>query len=226
LWLLVWIWPGAALAELEPVQGEITDGELTSWLGSDPEPASPTLDAEADEPALPAPRARGFVIEGSLGALGHLGDMRAVSPISPWFRLQLGYELFDWLMVFGEGDVALSTTSLANRPPEERGYALFGAGAGARLSWQPLTLLGFYLQGDAGLSSVNQDILSTYGYADADRLRPYFGGAIGVEWFQVSPHYALAIQGGVRDYVQNFERTYGTRPPLVWLSALTLRYTL
>jgi hypothetical protein len=166
------------------------------------------------------------VIEGSVGALGHLGHMRNISPVAPWLRLQVGYEPLDWWMVFAEGDVSLTTTEFASQPPRERGYALFGFGLGTRLSWQAFEFVGLYLQGDAGLSSVNHDVLSTYGYADADRLRPYFGGMLGVEWFQISPHYGIALSGGVRDYLQTFERVNGAKPPLVWLGGIALRYAL
>jgi hypothetical protein len=166
------------------------------------------------------------VIEGSVGALGHLGDMRHVSPIAPWFRVQVGYEPLDWLMLYGAGDVALSSTRYAQRPPEKRGYVLFGVSVGARVAWQPFSVLGFYLQADGGLSSVDQDVLATYGYPDADRLRPFLGGMLGIEWFQVSPHYALALYGGARDYVQNFERRNGSRPPIAWVSGLAIRYAL
>jgi hypothetical protein len=224
---LVGAWPTVAAAgEAVRPDSDLTQTELDSWLDAEPVAADTGVShAELDAP-LPAPRARGLVVEGSVGALGHLGDMQNVSPVSPWFRLQLGYELFDWLMLFGEGDVALSNTSFAQRPPEKRSYALFGGGLGARLAWQPLDAIGLYLQGDAGLSSVDQDVLATYGYSDADRLRPYVGAGLGVEWFQVSPHYALSVYGGARDYLQNFERVNGTRPPLAWLSGLAIRYTL
>jgi hypothetical protein len=146
--------------------------------------------------------------------------------VAPWLRLQVGYEPFDWLMVFAAGDLALSSTALAHRPPDERGYALFGVGGGARLSWQAFGSVGLYLQGDAGFASVNQDVLATYGYPDADRLRPFAGGSLGIEWFQLSPHYALALSAGARDYFQSFDRTHGDRPPLVWCSSLAIRYAL
>ena len=94
------------------------------------------------------------------------------------------------------------------------------------MAWQPLAQIGFYLQGDGGLSSVTEDVLATYGYPDADRLRPYVGGTLGIEWFQISPHYGLALYGGVRDYFQNFERTNGEKPPLAWISGLAIRYAL
>jgi hypothetical protein len=205
---------------------ELTETGLDSWLNetSGPKDAS-SSDPELDVLTFP-PRRHGWVVEGSAGALGHLGNMRDVSPVAPWFRLQLGYEPFDWLMVLAQGDVALSSTSLANRPPDKRGFALFGFGGGARLSWQAFHYVGFYLQGDAGFASVNQDVLATYGYPDADRLRPFAGGALGVEWFQLSPHYALALFGGVRDYFQNFDRINGNRPPLVWFSSVAIRYAL
>jgi hypothetical protein len=224
---LVFLTPLVAGAATEPEDPKaITDASLEAWLAKDPAEADTApIAAELQAPEAP-PRRHGFVIEGSVGALGHLGDMKHISPTAPWFRLQLGYELFDWLMLLGQGDVSLANTAYAHRPPDKRAYALFGFGVGTRLSWQPFRALGVYLQGDAGLSSVSEDVLSTYGYPDAASLRPYFGGSLGVEWFQINPHYALTVHGGVRDYVQNFERTNGANPPIAWFSGLALRYTL
>jgi hypothetical protein len=216
----------AAAAEPQPPPPALSESTLDAWLDEKPgeiDPASP--DPELVAASLP-PRRHGLVIEGSAGALGHLGNMRDVSPVAPYFRFQLGYELYDWLMLLGQADLALSSTSLANRPPEKRGYALFGMGAGGRLSWQAFTSVGFYLQGDAGFASVDQDVLATYGYPDADRLRPYAGGSLGVEWFQLSPHYALALSGGGRSYFQSFDRINGDRAPLVWFSSVAIRYAL
>lgn len=204
---------------------ELTDANLDAWLSRDPEQADAAdPDADLAPPELP-PRRHGVVVEGSAGALGHLGNMREVSPVAPWFRLQVGYEVFDWLLLFGQGDVALSSTSYARRPPDKRSYALFGFGAGARLSWQAFSAVGFYLQADAGFASVDEDVLATYGYPDADRLRPFVGSSLGVDWFQLSPHYALSVGGGARDYFQNFDRVYGTRPPIAWLGSVAIRYT-
>lgn len=203
----------------------LSDENLEAWLSQEPESFDASEpDAELAPPA-PPPRHHGLVIEGSAGALGHLGNMRDVSPVAPWFRLQLGYEVLDWLLLFGQGDVAFSSTAYARSPPAQRSYALFGFGGGARLSWQPFHAVGFHFQADAGLASVDQDVLATYGYPDADRLRPFVGGSIGVDWVQLSPHYALSIAGGARDYFQNFERVYGTRPPLAWFGSLAIRYT-
>jgi hypothetical protein len=204
---------------------ELDEAGLDAWLSREPEPTGDATSRDPDAPE-PPPRRHGVVFEGSIGALGHLGNMRDVSPVSPWFRLQVGYELLDWLMLFGQGDVALSSTSLAHRPPAERTYALFGAGGGARATWAAFHSVSFYLQGEAGVSSVTEDVLSTYGYPDADRLRPFAGGALGVEWYQLSPHYALSVSGGARDYFQNFERIHGSRPPWVWFSSVAIRYAL
>jgi hypothetical protein len=205
---------------------ELTQEKLEALLAD--EPAATPEDNPAAElaPPPPAPRRHGVVIEGSLGALGHLGEMRNVSPTAPWFRVQAGYELFDWLMLLGQGDVAFSTTRYASRPPEPRSYALFGFGVGARFTWQASRPFGFYFQADGGLASINQAVLSTYGYSRADRINPYFGGLLGVDWYPINPHYAVSLYGGARDYVSNFERSGGGRPPLVWLSGLALRYAL
>lgn len=213
-------------AAAEPAGSALTDSALQSWLAADPAEAdTKPLEAELEAPPAP-PRRHGLVIEGSVGALGHLGDMKHVSPVSPWFRLQLGYEVFDWLLLSGQGDLALSNTEFANSPPDQRSYALFGFGLGARVAWQPYSALGFYLQGDGGLSSITEDVLSSYGYRDAADLQPYVGGTLGLEWFQINPHYGLGVYGGVRDYLKNFERTNGAHLPLAWVSGLAIRYTL
>lgn len=218
--------PALAAADASEAASESSDAALDAWLTRE----SDAVDASSPDPELEAPllppRRQGWVVEGSAGALGHLGNMRDVSPVAPWFRLQLGFEPVSWLMPFIQGDVALSSTSLAQRPPDQRAYALFGVGGGCRLSWQAFSAVGFYLQGDAGFASVNQDVLATYGYPDADRLRPYAGGALGIEWFQLSPHYALAVSGGTRDYFQGFDRINGNRTPLVWFSSVAIRYAL
>jgi hypothetical protein len=219
-----WLFPGIAAAD-PAGRVELTEPALESWLNRPPEQADASAELELEAPLLP-PRRHGLVLEGSVGALGHLGDMRTVSPIAPWFRLQVGYEIFDWLMLLAQGDIALSSTSLARQPPDERGYALFAVGAGARLGWQPFTSVGFYLQGDAGAASVDQDVLGTYGYPDADAFGPYAGASLGIEWFQTNPHYGLSISGGGRDYFQNFERISGERPPLAWYSSVAIRYAL
>lgn len=231
LGLLALVSPLQAAAEepavaAAPAPPGVTDASLEAWLAQDPADADTSpVAADLEAPPLP-PRHHGLVIEGSVGALGHLGDMKHISPTAPWFRLQVGYEVFDWLMVFGQGDVAIANTGYAHRPPDKRGYALFGFGVGPRFSWQPSRSFGIYLQGEGGLASANEDVLSTYGYRNAAQLRPYVGGNVGLEWFQINPHYALAAYGGVRDYIQNFERTYGANPPIVWVSGLALRYTL
>lgn len=210
-------------ADSAPEQ-QLTRDKLDAWLSHEPETADVAdSDTDLSPPELP-PRRHGLTLEGSAGALGHLGNMREVSPVAPWFRLLIGYELLDWLMLFGQGDLAFASTSFAQRPPDKRSYALFGFGAGARLSWQAFSAVGFHLQADAGVASVDEDVLATYGYPDADRMRPYAGASLGVDWFQLSPHYALSINAGARDYFQNFERVYGTRPPLVWLAGVAIRY--
>ena len=206
-------------------------GNTNSWLIPNLPASTAFTNLYNRTPAVDAANTRS-VTEAVTGAYaqvdanGHLGNMRDVSPISPWFRLQVGYELLDWLMLFGQGDVALSSTSLAHRPPAERTYALFGAGGGARVTWAAFHSVSFYLQGEAGVSSVTEDVLSTYGYPDADRIHPFAGGALGVEWYQLSPHYALSVSGGARDYFENFERIHGSRPPWVWFSSVAIRYAL
>lgn len=227
-WLLAGasFWLSAPASAADEPNPELTEPALQSWLSAEPDAAdASTSDADLGPPLLP-PRRHGWAFEGSVGALGHLGNMRRVSPVAPWFRLQVGYEPLDWLMLLAQGDLSFSSTSLGQRPPEVRGYALFGLGVGVRFAWQPFEALGFFLQGDAGAASVTEDVLASYGYPDADRLRPFAGGSLGVDWFQLSPHYALSLSGGARDYFHTFDRINGDRPPWVWHAAVAIRYVL
>ncbi|HEX3773617.1 MAG TPA: hypothetical protein VHV51_04080 [Polyangiaceae bacterium] len=217
----------SASAAEQPKERTITSGEVESWLDQNPS-AKPEADtgAEEEEPAPPPPpRHRGFVVESSIGAFGQIGDMKHISPIAPWYRLQFGYEPLRFLMVFAEGDLMLSDTSYANPPPPPRTYALWDLGAGLRGTVKVSERVGLYLQGSLGEAEVSDDVLGIYGYPNANTLHLYFAGELGVEWYQVSPHLALALHGGVRDYTATFKRDEATGPPLAWVSGVALRYT-
>ena len=218
----------SARAAAEAKERAISSDEVVSWL--DAQGDSPTLAADqgaADEALAPPPppRHKGFVVESGVGALGQIGDMRHTSPVAPWFHLQVGYEPLRFLMVFVEGDLVLSNTSYAAPPPPARTFALWGFGGGLRGTVKASERVGLYLQASLGAAEVSDDVLSTYGYANADKLNLYLAAELGVEWYQISPHWALAAHGGVRDYTATFKREFSNRPPLAWVSGLGLRYT-
>jgi hypothetical protein len=220
----------AARAAEEPKERTITPNEVESWLDSSgkPKPDGSLADSGAGDDDLappPPPRHKGFVMESTIGAFGQLGDMKHISPIAPWFRLQFGYEPLRFLMVFAEGDLVLSNTSYATQPPPTRTYALWGFGAGVRGTVKASDRVGLYVQGSVGGAEVSDDVLGTYRYDSADKFNLYVAGELGVEWYQVSPHLALALHGGVRDYTATFKRFEGTAPPLAWVSGVALRYT-
>jgi hypothetical protein len=208
-----------------PKERAITTGEVESWLDSK---AAPSADDGLQDEELvppPPPRRKGFVIESSVGAFGHIGPMRFTSPVAPWFHLQLGYEPMRFLMVFAEGDLVISNTSYAHPPPEPRTYALWGFGGGLRGTVKPSDRVGLYLQGSVGGAEVTADVLGIYGYPNARSFNLYLAAELGVEWYQVSPHLALAVHGGVRDYTATFKRDFSSQPPLAWVSGVSLRYT-
>jgi hypothetical protein len=232
-----WVAPLAALATLlvcysaraaEGVKERaISTDEVVSWLDSEGD-ARALADQGAGEEELvpvPPPRHRGFVVESSIGMLGQIGEMKHTSPIAPWFHLQVGYEPLRFLMVFVEGDLVLSNTSYAAPPPPQRTYGLWGVGAGLRGTVKASERVGLYLQASIGGAEVTDDVLSTYGYNDADKFNLYLAAELGAEWYQISPHWALAVHGGVRDYTATFKREFSNLPPLAWVSGLALRYT-
>lgn len=204
----------------------VSEEALEAWL--DAEPGVLEAKADKDRLAVPivAPRKHGVVIETGMGALGHIGSMSHVSPTSPFFRLQVGLEVLDWLMVLGQSDLCISDTRYAGRAVESRPYALFGGGLGLRLAWQALPNVAFTLQGDTGFASVDEDVLETHGYRQSTELRNYYSGVLGIDWYQVSPHYALRFFGGARSYRRTFRRVAGDPRPLAWLGGISLRYAL
>ena len=199
--------------------------KLETWLAEEPAQADVTQTPEAPEAPPPPPRHRGLLVEGSVGALGQLGALQHVSRTAPWFHLGLGYEVTHWFTVLAETDITVASTSLANPPPEPRGYTLFGFSGAGRFSWEVSPVVSLFAEGEVGLAEVSSDILTTYGFNDANSLEPYFGGALGAEWFQVNPHYALGVRAGVRSYGALLDRSFGGDTALAWLGAATLRYT-
>lgn len=217
----------SARAASETKERAISTDEVVSWLDSSSDNPSLADQGGKEEQLvpLPPPRHHGFVVESSIGALGQIGEMKHTSPVAPWFHLQVGYEPLRFLMVFVEGDLVLSNTSYAPPPPPQRTYALWGFGAGLRGTVKATDRVGLYLQSSVGGAQVTNDVLALYGYEDADKLNLYLAAELGVEWYQISPHWALAVHGGVRDYIGTFKREFSDQPPLAWVSGLGLRYT-
>lgn len=225
-----WLCTDLALAATEAASRErqLTPEEIDAWLDSRAMPKSradaPASADDADAPP-PPPREHGWVLESSVGVLGHVGHLKNISPSSPWFGLRLGFEPLRWLMVFAETDLTIASTSYAHRPPPPRSYVLFSFGAGVRLTYKPVDRIGVYVQGSLGGGRATEDVLEVYGYRNADRLGFYQSAELVLEWYQVSPHLALAVHGGVRNYPRTLKRDRDTDPPLAWLSGLALRYT-
>src|SRR5438309_154064 len=92
----------------------------------------PFLPEAPSEAPPPLPRKKGLVLESSLGALGFAGQFRHVAPTAPWMHLTLGYEIFKWLMPFAEGEVAYTSTSVAQDPSKQHSFPILGFGGGLR----------------------------------------------------------------------------------------------
>ena len=216
-------WALAAEEAEEEGQRQLSPAEIEAWLDSR---ALPNTDqgTSADEVPPPPPRRRGLVVESTVGALGHIGPLKHISPTAPWFGVRVGFEPLRWLMVFGEADVAFASTAYANPPPPPRTYWLYGFGGGVRFTLGIGERIGVFLQGSAGGARISeQDILRIYGYDEASSTSAYFSGLLGFEWYQVNPHLALALHGGVRQY-NGLQRDRASEGPLAWVSALALRY--
>jgi hypothetical protein len=189
--------------------------------------AATTLpEAPLEAPPLP-PRKKGFVLEGALGALGFLGQFRRVAPTAPWLHLQFGYEFTNWLMLFAEGELAFSDTSVASGPSQSRAFPIFGLGLGPRFTLHLTERVGVYAQGQIGVlkADVPKNSFAILGYRDAESLGLNLGARVGVEWYQMDRHMALGLAVGVRDAKGFAKYTGASDTPLMWDGSLAIRYT-
>jgi len=224
LGLLLSARPAGAAAE--PKERKLTTGEIEDWL--DAEPGATWADkgtgAGAEEP-LPAPRRHGLVVESGLGFVTQIGSLKHITPTAPDFELRLGYEFLSWLMPFLEADVAFASTAYATAPPPQRSYFHYGVGAGLRFTVPVGRVFAVLAQGDLGFARVSeQNVLSIYGFPDADEPNLYLGGELGFEWYQVNPHLALGFHLGMRSYGAGLTRDRGGDPPIALLGNANLRY--
>jgi hypothetical protein len=203
-----------------PSLGQIDLEKDTQSAALGPDGPAPPLEAPP-----PPPYKSTLVIDSSLGALVFLGKFGQTAPPGPWMRTQVGYELFKWLMLFGEGELAFTDTSGTQDPPKTRAFPIFGFGTGARLTVRFTDRFGIYAQGSAGFmkADIRKGALELIGFKDAESLRTYFGGRLGVEWYQLDRHFALGLTAGLRD-ATGFKRVAGSDTPLVFDAGASIRY--
>ena len=186
----------------------------------------------AEAPAAPAeappppPYKSTVVIDSSLGALVFLGKFGSTAPPAPWFHTQVGYEIFKWLMAFGEGELAFTDTSGSQDPPKTRTFPIFGFGAGARFTVRFTDRFGAYLQGSLGAmkADIRTNALGIIGFKDAESLGLYLGGHLGVEWYQLDRHFALGATTGLREAMGFKRRGGGSDTPLALDAGASIRY--
>lgn len=186
------------------------------------EAAAPAEPAEAPPPP---PYKKTLVLDTTAGAMFFLGQFGKVAPPGPIFRTQLGYELFKWLMVFGEGEMSFTDTSRAADPPNVRAFAIFGFGAGIRFTVRITDRVGIYLQPSIGAlkADVPTGGLGIIGFRGAEDFGVYASARTGVEWYQLDRHFALGLTFGFRS-ASGFERTSGSDSPLLADAGASLRY--
>jgi hypothetical protein len=181
--------------------GESTLTPEQIHLSSDTETPKSTLPEAPAEAPPPLPHHKGLVAEGALGAIGFLGQFRHVAPMGPMYRMQLGYEFLKWLMLFGEGELAFTSTDVAQDESHSYAFPIFGFGGGLRVTIHPTDRVAFYVQGsiDAAKADVPTGALQVLGYRNAESLSPAFAARAGVEWYQIDRHMALGLVLGIQD---------------------------
>lgn len=211
--------PAEAAASADPAHG------LEADLG--PKPAAKLDTPESLEAPPPPPRRSGVVLQGNLGALLFPGAFGKLSPPAPHFRVALGYEIFRWLMVFGEGELAFGSTHVANDAPFARAFPIWGFGAGARATIPIGSRVGIWLEAAPGFwrAETPTNALGVLGFRDAESLGFFLRGRVGVDWYQIDRHFALYVAGGAR-FAPSFTFSVGeSGAPVVAEAAAGLRYT-
>lgn len=188
-----------------------------------------TLPTAPPEAPPPRPHKKGVVLETTAGALGFTGQFRHVAPPGFWMHTQVGYELLDWLMLFGAGELGFTDTSVSQDASHSKAFPIWGFGGGVRFTIHPTARFAFFVQGEAGAleAYVPHQTLGILGFSKAESFGAQAGGRVGVEWYMADRHLALVAQGGVRDAF-GFARSGPGAPsdlPLMWDGAVGLRYT-
>jgi hypothetical protein len=191
-------------------------------------PEADTMLPEAPpEAPPPLPHHKGIVLDASLGMLNFVGEFRHVAPTAFWLHTQLGYELFESLMLFGEGEMAFTDTSEAQDETKSHVFPIFGFGGGARFTIHFTDRVAMFVQGQLGAmkADIGVNELGTLGFKSAEALGLYFGARLGVEWYQIDRHFALALEGGARDALGFKKQIGGADTPIMWDLGPALRYT-
>jgi hypothetical protein len=173
------------------------------------------------------PRRPGLVVETTVGMLGFAGNFRHVSPPAYWVHGQVGYELTRGVMVYVDSEAAWTDTSESQQEADTLPVVLWGFGGGIRGTIHATERVAVYAQAGAGAfaADVKHDELTVLGFRNAESINPSAGARIGIEWYQMDRHLALAAACGAR-YAEGFARVVGTGDlPLVWDAGLSLRYT-
>lgn len=182
--------------------------------------------AALNEPPPSRPRPRGVVLESTLGALGFGGRFRNVAPPAFWLHMQLGYEIFRWLMIYGQGEIALTDTGESQDESHTKVFAMWGFGGGLRGTVHATARVAFYGQFEVGALAANvpHGTLGVLGFRNAETFNPDYGVRLGAEWYQMDRHMALLVAVGGR-YASGFAKVVGPADfPWLWDAGLGLRY--
>jgi hypothetical protein len=219
-----------------PPAPDVSASPVVASPGASPEGTAGLVPPEATGTAFfpeappeappPLPRKKGLVLETRLGGLAFLGKFGSLAPTAPWVQTQLGWEFFNWLMLFGYGELAFTGTSNETGELSTLYFPLYGFGGGLRGTFHVSDRVALFAQANAGAMSVivPRDSLLFLGFANAESLGFAVGTRLGVEWYQIDHHMALSFGIGLRDAL-NFKIQSESDVPLMLDAGAALRYT-
>ncbi|MGF1468375.1 MAG: hypothetical protein ACFCGT_19810 [Sandaracinaceae bacterium] len=166
--------------------------------------------------------AHGFFVEAELGARFFLSGVAEVIRPGPWASIQVGYELFDWLMILVGAEGSMHRTD-APPPPAQTAFELVGGTASVRLQANFTSEIALWLSGQIGLIIATTGVLGLFGFQDAGSVGVDYGGELGLDWHLRSRHHSLGLLGGLRHY-PSLESPLASTPALGIHAAAYARY--
>ena len=141
--------------------------------------------------------------------------------------MQLGYEVLNWLMVFGEGELAYTDTSASQDESHSIAFPIWGFGGGLRATIHPTERFAFFVQGEGGALSayVPHDSLDDPRLRNAECADGSVGGRARARVVPARPAHRADAQGGVRDALGFAKVVGGSDLPLMWDASAGFRYT-
>jgi hypothetical protein len=140
---------------------------------------------------------QGLFVQGLVGGRGFVLGLGRYAEPGVLAGVEVGYELWPWLMLAGACQLSLHATD-APAPPGPSTFEHVEAVLSPRVQLAFSARTALWIGPEVGLGFVPGDLLRAYGYEDAHDLGVSFGGSLGFDYHLASRHHSLGLALGSR----------------------------